>query len=175
MVFALLKYRTAGIVLKCKSTHPKRQDLRVEVFDRRDSEMSKPHLTDLDTFCHWAVVGKRRRLVTRGMLLSVIRAGRSPDAVGAVWVEPISKTEWREALRGVRRPHPCRRPSPGTILLAGLLVAGSPQCAGDRAVLKRKSVPSTHIRCMITASFLASATLARWRAPSGDAHGPGLE
>ena len=31
----------------------------------------------------------------RGMLLSVIRARGSPDAVGAVGVEPISKTELR--------------------------------------------------------------------------------
>jgi hypothetical protein len=31
----------------------------------------------------------------RVMLLSVIRAWRSPDAVGAVRVEPISKTELR--------------------------------------------------------------------------------
>lgn len=37
-----------------------------------------------------------------------------------------------------------------------------PQCAGVGVVLKRKSVPSTHIRCMMTASFLASATLARF-------------
>lgn len=41
--------------------------------------------------------------------------------------------------------------------------AGDAQVAGQACLVQRKSVPSLHIRCMMTASLRASATIAlRW-------------
>jgi len=47
----------------------------------------------VDTFCHWAgLVQGLSDVDGRGMLLSVMRAKRSHDAIGVGGGEPISKT-----------------------------------------------------------------------------------
>jgi hypothetical protein len=88
-----------------------------------------------------------------------------------------SKTRWNNLLRGlaVKRtvgpsghtnsPHPSSREGhPSTagwsssFLLSHLILHGSHAAAASR--VQRNSVPSTHMRCMITANRRASATIA---------------
>ena len=88
-----------------------------------------------------------------------------------------SKTRWNNLLGGlaVRRtagpsghtnsPHPSSRKGhhsterwSSSVLLSHLILNGSHAAAASR--VHRNSVPSTHMRCMITASRRASATMA---------------
>src|ERR1039457_1171630 len=88
-----------------------------------------------------------------------------------------SRTRWNNLLRGLsvrltigpsghaNSPHPSSREGhPSTarwnsnVLLSDLILYNSHAAAASR--VQRNSVPSTHMRCMITASRRASATIA---------------
>lgn len=87
------------------------------------------------------------------MLLSVICVLHSHDAVGLGAGKPISVAALL-LVPGFLSAFPSPRPFRAAFLAEGLVFL---VC---QAVLN--SVPSIHIRCMMTANFLASAILARF-------------
>ena len=90
-----------------------------------------------------------------------------------------SKTRWNDLLHGLavgvtagpsghaNSPHPSSREGhhstagwSSSFLLSDLILHGFHAAAGACSRVHRNSVPSTHIRCMITANRRASATIA---------------
>lgn len=87
------------------------------------------------------------------MLLSVICVVHSHDAVGLGGGKPISVAAFN-SMHGFLSAFPMPRPFRVALLAEVFWFLAS------QAILN--SVPSTHMRCMMTASFLAKAILARF-------------
>ena len=98
---------------------------------------------------------------------AVVIAGRVPD-VDASRIRPIVAALDRALDMDQDAPHPSSReghPSTagwnsGFLLLSGLILNGFHAAAAACSRVHRNSVPSTQMRCMITASRRARATIA---------------